>query len=106
MVVQNRCFAVRGWDHDVRQICRTNDIVYQGFSLLTANLDVVRHRSVATIARRLGVQPEQVIFRFAIQAGMVPLTGTTNEQHMREDLRVHNIELTRDEVDLIENIAG
>jgi diketogulonate reductase-like aldo/keto reductase len=106
MVVQNRCFAVRGWDRAVRQICRTEGIVYQGFSLLTANPDVVQHPAVAKIADRVAVQPEQVIFRFAMQVGMVPLTGTTKEQHMKEDLRVHGIELTRDEVKFIESIAG
>jgi diketogulonate reductase-like aldo/keto reductase len=106
MVVQNRCYAVRGWDRDVREICRMKEITYQGFSLLTANPNVVHHPTVARIAERVGVQPEQVIFRFAMQVGMVPLTGTTNETHMKEDLRANSIELTRDEVDLIESIAG
>ena len=105
MVVQNRCFANRGWDRDVRQVCRAHGIMYQGFSLLTANPDVVRHPKVAAIAKRVGVQPEQVIFRFAMQAGMVPLTGTTRAQHMTEDLRVSQIELTADEVNLIESIS-
>ena len=31
MVVQNRCYAVRGWDQDVREICRKHSIIYQGF---------------------------------------------------------------------------
>jgi diketogulonate reductase-like aldo/keto reductase len=106
MVVQNRCYAVRGWDRDVREICRMKGIMYQGFSLLTANPDVVHHPAVAKIAQRVGVHPEQVIFRFAMQVGMVPLTGTTNEQHMKEDLRANSIELTGDEVNLIESIAG
>jgi diketogulonate reductase-like aldo/keto reductase len=106
MVVQNRCFAVHGWDRNVREICRMKGIMYEGFSLLTANPDVVHHPTVANIAQRVGVRPEQVIFRFAMQVGMVPLTGTTNEQHMKEDLRANTIELTRDEVSLIESIAG
>jgi diketogulonate reductase-like aldo/keto reductase len=37
---------------------------------------------------------------------MVPLTGTTNSQHMMEDLDIFSIDLTPDEVDLIESIAG
>jgi diketogulonate reductase-like aldo/keto reductase len=37
MVVQNRCYASMGWDREVREICRTHNIIYQGFSLLTAN---------------------------------------------------------------------
>ena len=105
-VVQNRCFANRGWDRQVRQICRTHGIMYQGFSLLTANPSVVHHPEVVSIARRLGVHAEQVIFRFAMQAGMTPLTGTTSQQHMNEDLRVYGIELTPGEVDLIESIEA
>lgn len=106
MAVQNRCYANRGWDREVRAICRAHGIMYQGFSLLTANPGVLFDPSVQAIARRLGVHPEQVVFRFAIQAGMVPLTGTTNLQHMNEDLMAHKIELTPDEVNLIESIAA
>jgi diketogulonate reductase-like aldo/keto reductase len=105
MVVQNRCFANRGWDQDVRRICGEHGIMYQGFSLLTANLNVLRRPEIAALARRLGVSPEQVVFRFAIDIGMVPLTGTTSEQHMREDLRIQQISLTDDDVALIESIA-
>jgi diketogulonate reductase-like aldo/keto reductase len=52
--VQNRCYAVRGWDRDVRRFCAANGLVYQGFSLLTANPDVLAHPAVAHIARRHG----------------------------------------------------
>jgi diketogulonate reductase-like aldo/keto reductase len=106
MIVQNRCFASRGWDRQVREICKTHGIVYEGFSLLTANPYVLLNPAVVSIAQRLGVHPEQVIFRFAMQVGMVPLTGTTNLQHMQEDLAVYDIELTPAEVDLIERIEG
>jgi diketogulonate reductase-like aldo/keto reductase len=106
MAVQNRCFASRGWDRQVREICRANGIVYQGFSLLTANPDVLRHAHVVSIAARLNVGPEQVVFRFAMDVGMVPLTGTTNPEHMRADLAVDEIRLTPDEVRLIERIEG
>ena len=106
MVVQNRCFANRGWDREVREICGAHGIMYQGFSLLTANPPVLRHPDVMSIAARLGVHPEQVIFRFAMQLGMTPLTGTTSLQHMKEDLQVYDIELSDDEVTFIEFIAG
>ena len=104
MVVQNRCFANRGWDRDVRRICRQHGIMYQGFSLLTANPYVLRHPRVRSIAERLGVDTPQVIFRFAMQAGMVPLTGTTSLEHMKEDLKVSDIEVPAEEVKLIESI--
>jgi diketogulonate reductase-like aldo/keto reductase len=106
MIVQNRCYANHGWDREVRKICRDHGITYQGFSLLTANRNVLRHPNVVSVARRLGVQSEQVIFRFAMQVGMVPLTGTKDEVHMREDLGVFKIQLTSDEVELIESVEG
>lgn len=106
MAVQNRCYAKRGWDREVRRICSEHGIMYQGFSLLTANVSVLHEPDVATIAKRLGVQPMQVIFRFAMQVGMVPITGTSSEQHMKDDLGVSRIMLTEDEVSMIESIAG
>jgi diketogulonate reductase-like aldo/keto reductase len=106
MVVQNRCFANRGWDRETRSICRAHGIMYQGFSLLTANAPVLRHPAIAAIAARLGVEPAQVVFRFAMQAGMVPLTGTTSERHMKDDLEALAIELRDDEVRLIEALTG
>jgi diketogulonate reductase-like aldo/keto reductase len=106
MVVQNRCYANRGWDREVREICREHGIMYQGFSLLTANMPVLRHPPVASIARKLGVGTPQVVFRFAMQAGMVPITGTTSEQHMLEDLGIYRVALSEDEVQFMESVAG
>lgn len=107
MVVQNRCYAVMGWDKEVREICKAQGIIYQGFSLLTANQDVLRDPQVWEIAKRVGANPLQVIFRFALQIGMLPVTGTTNEQHMKDDLAVlTKFELSTDDVQTIESIAG
>jgi hypothetical protein len=33
--VQNRCYAIRGWDRHVRQFCKANGLVYQGFFEVT-----------------------------------------------------------------------
>jgi diketogulonate reductase-like aldo/keto reductase len=105
MVVQNRCFAALAWDKQIREICRAHDIIYQGFSLLTANREVLVDPQVQRIARRLGATSAQIIFRFAMQIGMLPLTGTTSQQHMREDLEAERLTLSSDEIELIETIA-
>jgi diketogulonate reductase-like aldo/keto reductase len=105
MVVQNRCFAALGWDKEVREICRARDIIYQGFSLLTANREVLIFPEIQKIAKRLRAGPAQIIFRFAMQIGMLPLTGTTSQQHMKEDLQAEQISLSTDEIQRIENIA-
>ena len=105
MIVQNRCYAALRWDHAVRDICRAHDVVYQGFSLLTANRGVLHHPEIGAIAERCGTGPAQVIFRFARQAGMLPLTGTTNAQRMKENLEIDRVELSPEELTRIETIA-
>jgi diketogulonate reductase-like aldo/keto reductase len=104
-IVQNRCHASRGWDRAVRQFCGARGMVYQGFSLLTANRDVLAHPEVARIARRHGRSVAQVVFRFALDAGMVPLTGTTDASHMRADLEVFAFRLEPEEAERIERLA-
>jgi len=104
--VQNRCFARAGWDRDVRSFCRDRKIVYQGFSLLTANPEVLRHPLVAGLAAHGKATPAQVVFRFAQAVGMLPLTGTTDAGHMKQDLASRDLALSADEVRAIESLAG
>lgn len=103
--VQNRCYAALGWDREIREICREEGIVYQGFSLLTANVDFFRAPVLHDIARRHGRTLAQVVFRFAMQLDMIPLTGTTNPDRMAEDLEAYQFELTEQEVRAIENLG-
>lgn len=104
--VQNRCFARDGWDRQIRAFCREHEIVYQGFSLLTANGRELHAPEVAQIAERVGRSIPQLVFRFALQLGMLPLTGTTDEAHMRHDLEIYEFELDPSDVDALERLAG
>ena len=104
--VQNRCFARLGWDRDVRAFCAEGKIVYQGFSLLTANVEVLHHPLLARLAARANATPAQVIFRFALAVGMLPLTGTSSVEHMTQDLAARHLALSADEVRQIESLAG
>jgi diketogulonate reductase-like aldo/keto reductase len=104
--VQNRCYARLGWDREVRAFCREHNIIYQGFSLLTANVEVLRHRLVAGLAAQFKASPAQIVFAFARQVGMLPLTGTSRAEHMQQDLESRSLELLPDAVNAIEAIAG
>lgn len=104
--VQNRCFARLGWDRDVRRFCSENKITYQGFSLLTANPGILQHPPFIALAQSLKATPAQVIFRFSRAIGILPLTGSTSEEHLRQDLASRDLELTPEVVRAIESIAG
>ena len=104
--VQNRCYAVRGWDHRVRDFCAANGLIYQGFSLLTGNRETLARPELARIAKRHSRTVSQVVFRFAIDVGMVPLTGTSDAAHMRADLQVFDFRLEPEEVKQIERLSS
>jgi diketogulonate reductase-like aldo/keto reductase len=104
--VQNRCYANRGWDRSVREFCAANKIVYQGFSLLTANGDALAHPELVRIAQRYGQSPSQIVFRFAASIGMLPLTGTTSAAHMRADLDALALPLEPAEIATIEGLVA
>jgi len=86
MTVQNRCYANKGWDKEVREFCIANSIIYQGFSLLTANPQVVNAPELLRVAASFSMTPQQAVFIFASNQGILPLTGTTKELHMSQDL--------------------
>jgi diketogulonate reductase-like aldo/keto reductase len=104
--VQNRCYARLGWDREVRHFCRERKIIYQGFSLLTANVEVLRDPLVARLAARANATPAQIVFTFAEAVGMLPLTGTSNAEHMKQDLASAALTLSPEAVNAIETLAG
>lgn len=101
--VQNRCFARTGWDAGVRTFCRSQGVRYQPFSLLTGNPQVISSEVLADISARTGRTAAQVLFRFARELGMLPLTGTSDAQHMKEDLSLE-FSLTAEERAAIDRV--
>jgi diketogulonate reductase-like aldo/keto reductase len=104
--VQNRCFARQGWDRAVREFCRDRGIVYQGFSLLTANPEIMGHPQLQELASSAGLTVAQIVFRFAMAVGMLPLTGTSDEVHMRQDLLSSSIHIDPELVNALESLAS
>lgn len=104
-IVQNRCYARTGWDREVRALCRDRGIAYQGFSLLTANRTELASAPVLNLAERLGATVPQLVFRFAMEVGMMPLTGTSSRAHMDQDLAARLVPLDAADVATIEDLG-
>jgi len=104
--VQNRCYARLGWDREVRLFCNAHNIVYQGFSLLTANSGLLEHPPFVNLATEFNATPAQVVFAFARAVGILPLTGTSDAEHMRQDLASLEINIPDDIVTALECVAG
>lgn len=105
-VVQNRFFRETGYDAQIRAFCRERGIVYQSFWTLTANPHLLAAAALRGIAARRGRTPAQVLFRYLTQQDVVPLTGTTSAEHMREDLALFEFELDSDEQAAVTALLG
>jgi diketogulonate reductase-like aldo/keto reductase len=102
--VQNRCYANKKWDRDIRLFCKKNNIFYQGFSLLTANPHVLKASSMGALSLKYKKTPSQIVFRFCRDIGIIPLTGTSQLEHMKMDLSIEDFKLAPEEIALIENL--
>ncbi|KAJ3056045.1 hypothetical protein HK097_008282 [Rhizophlyctis rosea] len=106
-VVQNRFYADTGYDQEIRAFCREHGITYQSFWTLTGNPECLRLSPVVQIARKRQATAEQVFFKFVLQLGITPLTGTSSEKHVAEDLQVLEWgDLSQDEVKSIAAAIG
>lgn len=103
-VIQNRFYAETSYDREVRAYCDQNQIIYQSFWTLSANPHLLSHKTITGLASTHNKTAAQILFRYLIQSGVVPLTGTKSEIHMRDDLGTFDFELSDDEQRAIEKL--
>lgn len=103
-IVQNRFYQFTGYDHEIRAWCLENDVVYQSFWTLTANPHLLESKPIAHAAQKYDKTASQILFRFLTQIGVVPLTGTSSLQHMKEDLDIFSFALTVTEIQEISSL--
>ncbi len=105
--LQNRCYAKTGWDRAVRQLMQR---ARRRLPRLLASHRQPRRAANRTVHCALQAHethpPPSSYSPFAHQIGMLPLTGTSNAEHMRLDLTALDSPLERADLDLIENLSG
>ena len=100
-VLQNRFYAESDYDVALRAFCRRHEVTYQSFWTLTANPHLLADETFRLLSLKYQRTPAQLLFRYLTQNGVVPLTGTRSEAHMREDLDSFAFELTETELQAI-----
>jgi len=92
-VVQNRWYEGNKWDKQVFNYCHEDGIMYQSFWTLSGSPSLVGSPAIARIAEDSGLTPAQTVLRHAQLRGVVPLSGTTDECHMRQDVEIEKCSL-------------
>jgi diketogulonate reductase-like aldo/keto reductase len=97
-VIQNRFYADTQYDRNIRAYCRRRHILYQSFWTLTANPRALASPAITALAEKYERTAPQILFRYLTQIDAVPLTGTSSEPHMRQDLAIFEFQLTAAEI--------
>jgi len=100
-IVQNRFYRETHYDKKLRHWCNENNIIFQSFWSLTANKDLLGSVAIKRLAESYRKTTAQIFFRFLIQSNILPLTGTSSDLHMREDIENFDYCLTGEELESI-----
>ena len=88
-VLQNRFYAKSNFDTELRQFCKSNNVLYQSFWTLTGNAQALKGLDVHQMAQERNLTPQTLLFAFLLSLGYVtPLSGTTSARHMQQDIDV------------------
>lgn len=88
---------------EVVDYCRQEGIVLEAYSPL-AKARKLEDPTVGAIAQRLGVSPAQVLIRWSLQKGFVPLPKSNHEERQRANLDVFRFELSPDDMATLDGL--
>lgn len=92
-----------GHSLEMLDYCREKDIVIQAYSPLT-HAKRLDDRTLKAIGAKYGKTPAQVLIRWNLQLGTVPLPKANRKAHQEEDIDVFDFDLTDEDMETIERL--
>jgi diketogulonate reductase-like aldo/keto reductase len=90
---------------EVLEFCKSKEIVVEAYSPL-ARARQMENSTLHGVAERHGKTPAQVMLRWAIQHGTVPIPKSTNAERIKENLKVFDFELAGEEIETINRLSS
>lgn len=100
-ILQQRFYAESGLGRELHAWCHEKGIYLQCPRCLTMNRHPIDSEAMQGLAVKYNVTPPVLFFRFLMSLDVVPLTGTTSDEHMTEDLSAWRVPLTAEDSDTI-----
>lgn len=84
--------------NELRTYCKENNIKVMAYTS-TARMDErLKKTSLVPIAKKYNKTIAQIILRWHIQIGNIPIVNSTKPNHIRENIQIYDFELTTDEI--------
>ncbi len=84
--------------------CKNHDIVLEAYSPL-AHGARIEEPAITTLAQKYGKTNGQILLRWAVQHGTVPLPKSTNPQHIKENLAIFDFDLSATDMTAINKLS-
>jgi diketogulonate reductase-like aldo/keto reductase len=92
-----------GHDKSILGYCQENEIIIQSYSPLTRG-EKLDDKTLTAIAITHDVSPSQVLIRWNLQQGIIPIIKGSSEDHLKENINVFAFELTDEEMKSLDNL--
>jgi 2,5-diketo-D-gluconate reductase A len=92
-----------GWSEQMLDFCRQREIVIQAYSPLTRGERLGDER-LQRLARETARTPAQLLIRWNLQRGTVPLPKANQNEHQVENLGVFDFELSDQQIDALSSV--
>jgi diketogulonate reductase-like aldo/keto reductase len=89
---------------ELLQFCAGHDILVEAYSPLS-RLGGTRNQALGAIADRHGKTPQQVVLRWCLQHGTVPLPRSADPDHIRSNLRIFDFELSDNDMHGLDSLS-
>ena len=90
---------------EIQELCRQEGIQIISYSpLARINQDLYGNDILKKIAREHGKSVSQVILKWNVSEGRIPIPATCNSQHMRDNISISDFELSNKELSEIDSL--
>jgi len=91
------------YQKELLEYCRLHDIVVEAYSPLTQGNKLTDER-IMTIAKKHLREPSQILLRWSLQHGLVPLPRSSNKQHIIQNIQIFDFELDMEDMDKLDSL--
>ena len=85
------------------EVCNENDVVLEASAPL-ARTEVLKDETILELAAEYDKSPAQIVLKWELQKGIVPLPKSKSEAHIKENLELFDWVLKAEDVEKIDNI--
>jgi diketogulonate reductase-like aldo/keto reductase len=91
---------------EILDFCAAQHILIEAYSPIKRLAGTATYDSIARIGKYYNKTSQQVILRWCIEQGTVPLPRSSNPEHIKENIDIFDFKLSADAMDILDSLNG